>query len=1210
MRNRYGRGLRRLSGVVSLVLLFGVSHAQTVLVDYPFTGDSPAPTDVAIGLSATDFSVSSGSLSYGTAQEATWTGSGVPYVQGNGGWSQDSIEEGKYFSFTLNTDSADDFDLEGISFLYRATGAGPSAMTVTVNGSLVSTIDVVADETLEYNESLNLDGLTSAEVRIIGWHNDSRTTTGGGAFRLDDVRLHGSVNLEEVPVLMVSTGQLTGLSYVENSGPSDPRFFEITGINLDESDVTITAPDNFELSGTEAGTYSGSVTLSSYDGSSETIWVRLESGLNEGIYSGDVVVSGGGASSETVALSGRVVDPFAVPYSNTFRTNEENERAVIQGFLIEDADQETAAGGYLKIFRDGFVQTPAIDFTELDFIEVDFSTATFGAGSSRKLELLISSDGGDNFASLFTAEPASSTYDNNSLVIDLTGVNNVADGLLRFEMTDGTGQIRFRDLAIAEFEPSVVPDPVFSVPAGTYFEDQTVFISNSGDYEATATVYYTTDGSDPDDQDAEYSDATGILLEDGNGAITLKAIAIDGSEESGITSATYTFPLNVADIQALRSQATGSTIYRVDNEATLTAQTSFRNTKFFQDDSGFGIQIDDPGPPTITTEYDPGDNVSSLVGTLGVFEGQLRLTPSLDPGDAVSSGNMVLPVTRTLDELGFDEQARLVLVESVAFEDGDGTATFGGGGFSTSITDPSLAGFDGLFRNVIGESDITGSIIPQDPVNVTGVIQQNSAGMNLAARSLADFDPAEKTVVLTGPEGFRMLASPIATDFSEILSSVWTQGIPNAIDPVSGADPNVWIWDNSSTTNTSGNWEPVPDMENSIVPGTGFLAYIFEDDDGNTENVVGGFPKTLSVRGVENFTGVAPPVNANAAGWSLLGNPFNAPVSFEALERDNLTDVIYVWDEDTGSWKTWSVDAGVGDIAGGIIPAFQGFFVQNTETGNGEVTFHASAKTTGGQFIGKQAQPELVRLELSGQGMSNSAWLTFSENGSMDVLDGDALKLAPLSPNYALLAAMKGDVLLDISILPKPDLDFELPLRVETTIPGTYTLGVTDMSMSNGQELYLVDRVANSSVELSKNMLYEFDLDGAAKLVVADPFDLLSDGTAKVTADSEPRFVITAQQPVSTEIPGDVPKELELTQNYPNPFNPSTIISYSVPEQAHIRLTVYDMLGRQIAVLVDEQQGPGGYDVTWDGTDFSSGMYLYRIEAGNQSKTRRMMLIK
>lgn len=98
--------------------------------------------------------------------------------------------------------------------------------------------------------------------------------------------------------------------------------------------------------------------------------------------------------------------------------------------------------------------------------------------------------------------------------------------------------------------------------------------------------------------------------------------------------------------------------------------------------------------------------------------------------------------------------------------------------------------------------------------------------------------------------------------------------------------------------------------------------------------------------------------------------------------------------------------------------------------------------------------------------------------------------------------------------------------------------------------------------------------------------------------------------PNSTENNGDVAWSLELSQNYPNPFNPMTVIGYSVSDFGPVTLTVYDMLGREVAELVNESHSPGSYEVSLDASHLSSGNYIYRLEAGGQSLARRMTVVK
>jgi len=100
--------------------------------------------------------------------------------------------------------------------------------------------------------------------------------------------------------------------------------------------------------------------------------------------------------------------------------------------------------------------------------------------------------------------------------------------------------------------------------------------------------------------------------------------------------------------------------------------------------------------------------------------------------------------------------------------------------------------------------------------------------------------------------------------------------------------------------------------------------------------------------------------------------------------------------------------------------------------------------------------------------------------------------------------------------------------------------------------------------------------------------------------------------PVNVESEDDIltPKEFSLSQNYPNPFNPSTVIKYQLPISSQVTLKVYDVLGDEVATLVNEEKPTGFYEVELNASRLSSGFYIYKITAGNFSSTKKMILIK
>lgn len=98
--------------------------------------------------------------------------------------------------------------------------------------------------------------------------------------------------------------------------------------------------------------------------------------------------------------------------------------------------------------------------------------------------------------------------------------------------------------------------------------------------------------------------------------------------------------------------------------------------------------------------------------------------------------------------------------------------------------------------------------------------------------------------------------------------------------------------------------------------------------------------------------------------------------------------------------------------------------------------------------------------------------------------------------------------------------------------------------------------------------------------------------------------------PVGIEDETTLPTEFVLKQNYPNPFNPSTIIRYSIPQTSKVMIKIYDILGNEVATLMDEEKSVGTYELTWNAASLPSGIYFYQLRAGDYVETKKMVLIR
>jgi len=144
-----------------------------------------------------------------------------------------------------------------------------------------------------------------------------------------------------------------------------------------------------------------------------------------------------------------------------------------------------------------------------------------------------------------------------------------------------------------------------------------------------------------------------------------------------------------------------------------------------------------------------------------------------------------------------------------------------------------------------------------------------------------------------------------------------------------------------------------------------------------------------------------------------------------------------------------------------------------------------------------------------------------------------------------------------------------------------------------------------TSETLEVNFVNEFGIPIASLSAEIDP------DTGEFDLESAEASLNVFTTPTSSEpAVADLPVEVTLHQNYPNPFNPSTQITFEIPEASHVRLEVFDMSGRRVALLVDEGRPAGGHTVNFDASGLSSGIYMSRLQSGAHTVTRRMTLVK
>jgi len=155
---------------------------------------------------------------------------------------------------------------------------------------------------------------------------------------------------------------------------------------------------------------------------------------------------------------------------------------------------------------------------------------------------------------------------------------------------------------------------------------------------------------------------------------------------------------------------------------------------------------------------------------------------------------------------------------------------------------------------------------------------------------------------------------------------------------------------------------------------------------------------------------------------------------------------------------------------------------------------------------------------------------------------------------------------------------------------------------ATGNTVWIFDDPVNYSYRLEE--VVDLDHDGKNELVVGKSNADQSNYQEIVYGTNGIALSVQAQPQVQ-------PNTFRVNQNYPNPFNPSTNISFSIPQQSVVRLTVTDVLGREVATLINnEERNAGNYNVKWNASSFASGVYFYRLQAGNFVQTKKLVLLK
>ncbi len=172
---------------------------------------------------------------------------------------------------------------------------------------------------------------------------------------------------------------------------------------------------------------------------------------------------------------------------------------------------------------------------------------------------------------------------------------------------------------------------------------------------------------------------------------------------------------------------------------------------------------------------------------------------------------------------------------------------------------------------------------------------------------------------------------------------------------------------------------------------------------------------------------------------------------------------------------------------------------------------------------------------------------------------------------------------------------------------------VTDEEGENSGSAYLFrreDSLWTESLRLTAGDGKPYDFFGISVAVSADHLLIGAGGNDDNGFDAGAAYAFDEYEATSVNESKPIPMDFSLNQNYPNPFNPVTTFTFTIPSSSFAILSIYDLLGREVATVVNEKLAPGVYTREWDATDQPSGVYFYRIQAGNFMETKKMVLVR
>lgn len=487
---------------------------------------------------------------------------------------------------------------------------------------------------------------------------------------------------------------------------------------------------------------------------------------------------------------------------------------------------------------------------------------------------------------------------------------------------------------------------------------------------------------------------------------------------------------------------------------------------------------------------------------------------------------------------------------------------------------------------------LTATIVFQTPIPANDSLMvgwsfingDGSGGNSHLAIEEIRLHPDYQEKAISGDAGWRMLALPVTgTTLRTLSSHLQMQGVPGLSN--ASFTPNLY------TTYDGSAWVPPSDADVNLPAGTGMIWYRFS-----------GTAYSAGVFGHEPTENVDVALHAAGNRWNLVGNPYSSAISVSSLTSDGtIVPVVQVWQD--GSGESVSGETTLGSwilssdpLLGGKVAPWQAFMLQNGESSPATtLTIPLSAKTTGGSFL-KEVEPNRIPIELvelrDGRVIRHDRGPLLEFGGATH---SSISRLKPLDEGTAYGWFQNSDEMEAAMRTIDLDLAAELDIPYGAYLPGSglWRIRWPDLaSLPDEWILRFHDMRDGVELDMKEEGGYGFVHDSSAE-----------------TIRNRFRIVAKRVQGTSIEAKNPIPERVELT-SWPNPFNPNTVIRYRLSVFGEIRVSVYDLLGREIRVLFNGNQFPGTHQVRFDATGLASGLYFVRITTPTTSTIHPITLLK